>query len=137
MKRLIIVLIFLAVISPVFAQNQTIQRSDNFYYINVSIERIYPSGQGYVVQYTSTSNTLALIGIPSRWFSNAAGKAEMVNLAVASDWPTMTVFYEDGKFSHVRLYVHPAKSHLTWGNIPQGIDVSRYFADEESFKLEF
>jgi hypothetical protein len=137
MKKLIIVLIFLAVISPVFAQNQTIQRSDNFYYINVSVERVYPSKDGYLVQYTSGSNTLALIGIPNEWFSNAAGKAEMVRLPTASDWPTMTVFYENGEFSHVRLYVHRSKSHLTWGNIPQGIDVSGYFADKDSFKLIF
>jgi hypothetical protein len=137
MKKLIIVLLFLAVIAPVFAQNQTNNRSDNFYYINVSIEKVYPSKEGYLVQYTTGSAGMVFIGIPNEWFYDPAGNAQIVKLPMASDWPTMTVFYEDGKFSHLRLYVHPSKSHWTWGNIPQGADVSKYFLDKESFKLEF
>jgi hypothetical protein len=153
MKKIIIVLIFLALISPVFAQqeeeradrrasdpfyaiNNTRNREENFYYINVSVERVYPTKDGYVIQYLCASSTVGTIGIPNEWLSNAAGRAEIVKLPVVSDWPTMTVFYVDGKFSHVRLYVHPAKSHPTWGNVPQGADVSKFF-DKESFNLQF
>jgi len=153
MKKIIIVLILLAIISPLFAQeeekrdrnpadpfyaiNNTRNREENFYYVNVSVEKIYPTKNGYVVQYLSASSTVATIGIPNDWLTNAAGRAEIVHLPVVSDWPTMTVFYVDGKFSHVRLYVHPAKSHQTWGNIPQGADVSKFFMDADSFNLQF
>jgi hypothetical protein len=135
MKKIIIVLIFLAVVSPVFAQN--IADSETLYYINVPVEKVFPSREGYVVRYRSASSMIATVGIPNDWFTDAAGSAELVRLPTASDWPTMTIFYKGGKFSHVRLYVHPAKSHLTWGNIPQGIDVSRFFTDKESFKIEY
>ncbi|WP_461257908.1 hypothetical protein [Treponema sp. R80B11-R83G3] len=154
MKKIIIVLIFMALISPVFAQqeeerpdrraadpfysiNNTRNREENFYYFNVSVEKVYPTKDGYVVQYLCPSSTVATIGIPNDWLANAAGRAEIIRLSVASDWPTMTVFYVDGKFSHVRLYVHPAKSHLTWGNVPQGADVSKFFSDADSFNLQF
>jgi hypothetical protein len=137
MKKIIIVLAFLALVSPVFAQHSAVNRPDNLYYTNVSVERIFPSRQGYVVQYRSASSIVATVGIPNEWFTDAAGIAELVILPTASDWPTMTVFYKNGEFSHVRLYVHPAKSHLTWGNIPQGIDVSGLFTDKESFKIQY
>jgi len=155
MKKIIIVLIFLALISPVFAQqdeeradrrkadpfysiNNTRNREENFYYVNVSVEKVYPVKEGYVVQYLcSASSTIATIGIPNEWLTNAAGRAEIVHIQVLGDWPTMTVFFVDGKFSHVRLYVHPAKSHLTWGNIPQGANVSQFFKDADSFNLEY
>jgi len=135
MKKIIIALIFLALVTPVFAQ--AINSSENFYCINVPVEKIYPSHKGYIVQYRAGSATVATIGIPNEWFTDAASCAQLVKLPTASDWPTMSVFYSDGKFSHVRLYTHPAKSHWTWGNIPMGIDVDRFFADKESFKLQF
>jgi len=137
MKKIIVLLVFLAVISPIFAQQNDDEKRESFYYINVPVEKIYPSGEGYIVMYRSSTTLISTIGIPNDWFYDSAGNAQIVKLPLASDWPTMTVFYSEGKFSHVRLYTHPAKSHSTWGNIPMGTDVSRFFADKESFKLQF
>jgi len=136
MRKIIVVLILLSVISPIFAQ-QNDEKRESFYYINVPVEKIYPSNEGYVIMYRSSSTQISIIGIPNDWFYDSAGNAQVVKLPLASDWPTMTVFYSEGKFSHVRLYTHPAKSHTTWGNIPMGTDVSSYFTDKESFKLKF
>jgi len=134
MKKFIIVLVFLALVSPIFAQSNS---EDRLYYINVTVERIFPSMEGYVIQYRSGSNVIATIGIPIEWFSDAGGRADLIKLSAASDWPTMSIFYVNGQFSHVRLYVHPVKSHHTWGSIPQGTDVARFFGDRESFALQF
>jgi len=136
MKKIIVLLVFLAVISPIFAQQKDDDKK-SFYYINVSVEKIFPSGEGYIVMYRSGTTLISTIGIPNEWLYDSAGNAQIVKLALASDWPTMTVFYSEGKFSHVRLYTHPAKSHTTWGNIPQGTDVKSYFTDKDSFKLQF
>ena len=137
MKKLIIVLIFLAVLSPVFAQTISEQNRSNMFYINVPVEKVYPSGRGFVVQYRKGNTEIGTIGIPNEWFTNAAGKAELINLPRGRNWPTMSVFYRDGEFSHVRLYVHRAKSHNTWGNIPQSTDVSRFFSDPDTFDIQF
>jgi len=133
MKKLIIVLFLIALVIPVFAQNNT---DEVMYYINLPVERIFPSSQGYIVQYRSSS-IVNTIGIPNEWFTEAAGRAEMVYLPTGSDWPTMSVFYRNGEFSHIRLYVHRAKSHWTWGSVPQGTDLSRFFGDGVSFNIKF
>jgi hypothetical protein len=140
MKKLIIVLVFLSVISPVFAQNNSNnakKEMPNVYYANVPVEKIYFAGTGYIVQYRRATNQIGTIGIPYTWFTDAGSIAELVKLPKGVNWPNMTVFFKDGNFSHIRLYVHGEKSHQTWGLTPQGSDVSRWFVERDSFKFEF
>ena len=135
MKKLIIALVFFALLSPLFAQAKN-KKTEDVYYKNVPVERIIPTNTGYVILYRGSSNALAVIGIPNEWFSDAAGCAEMVRLADGGDWPSMSVFYKNGDFSHVRLYIHKVRGHHTWGNIPYGTDVSKYFVDKNDFKVQ-
>ena len=139
MKKLIITLLFLSIISPVFAQNKSdnLREQPDLYYKNVPVERIYFAGTGYVVQYRNSSNQIGTLGIPYTWFTDAASKAEIVKLPRGPNWPNMTIFYKDGNFSHIRLYVHRERGHQTWGITPQGYDVSRYFQDQNSFKFDY
>ena len=135
MKKIIIVLVFLALIIPAFAQSNS-SELPNLYYFNFPVERIIPTTLGYIVQYRSASAIIATIGIPIEWFQDAASRADKIQLHSGRDWPSMSVFYADGEFSHVRLYVHRSNAHQTWGNIPQGTDVSRFFGDGDSFNLQ-
>ncbi|MDR0323297.1 MAG: hypothetical protein LBI12_02480 [Treponema sp.] len=138
MKKLIIVFVILTVALPVFAQNRTPSLDDNIYYLNVPVEKVYPSVDGYIVQYRkNSSHTLGTIGLPIEWFTSGAAKAEVFNLPNGLDWPTMSIFYVNGEFSHVRLYLHPVKSHRTWGNLPLGTDVNRFFPSRETLIIEF
>ena len=134
MKKLIVLLFLLALIIPVFAQSNA-NELPRLYYINVPVERIIPTSQGYIIQYRSSSAIIGTIGIPIEWFSDAGGRAEKRQLESPRAWPTMSIFYSDGVFSHVRLYTHRSKAHQTWGNIPQGTDVSRFFINAESFDI--
>ena len=136
MKKVIIILVFLALISPVFAQNTT-GDYPHLYYVNVPVERIFPTSSGYIVQYRSSSNVIGTIGIPIEWFNASASKAEFVHLDNPRGWPTMSIFYNNGEFSHVRLYFHRSRSHQTWSTIPNGTDVSRFFGDKEAFNIQF
>jgi len=137
MKKIFVVLFILAVISPIFAQNNSASESD-MYCINVDIEKIYPSSSGYIVQYQKKSSVgIGTVGIPIEWFVDAAGKAEYLNLPRGKNWPSMSVFFNNGEFSHVRLYVHRVKSHQTWGNIPMGMDVSRHFRNPDTLDIDF
>jgi hypothetical protein len=136
MKKLIIVLILLAHVLPVFAQNNSGSDSQ-MYYINIPVEKVFLSHEGYVVQYRKGISQIATIGIPYEWFKNAASKAEVLLLPSGRDWPSMSVFYKEGEFSNVKLYVHRWKDHPTWSIVPQHMDVSRHFKDPESFSLEF
>jgi len=138
MKKLLIVsiLFLLTIIVPVFAQNNSGEQ-DRMYYLNVPVEKIYATSLGYVIQYRSRGNIIATIGIPNEWFYDSAGSAEMVRLPAGRDWPTMSIFYRNGEFSHIRLYVHRSKGHWTWGSVPQGTDVSRFFTDRDSFRIQY
>jgi hypothetical protein len=140
MKKLIIVLVFLSLISPVFAQNNSNNSNkgqSNVYYANVPVEKIYLAGTGYIVQYRRATNQIGTIGIPYNWFTDAGSVAELVKLPKGPNWPNMTVFYKDGNFSHIRLYVHWQKSHQTWGITPLGSDVSKWFVEKDAFKFDF
>jgi hypothetical protein len=152
MKKLIVVLIFIAVLSPVFAQEQLPRihsaddhydsvnpHSDHMYFLNVPIDRIFPTSQGYIVQYrkNSADNSFGVVGIPNEWFTGAGAKAEYYVLPRGANWPSMSVFYVDGEFNHVRLYVHRSKSHRTWGNVPMGANLSPYFQDMDTLIVEF
>jgi len=136
MKRLIIILVLLGIALPVFAQAKN-KRTEDVYYINVPVERIIPTNTGYVILYRGSKNALSVVGLRNEWFTDAAGCAELVRLADGGDWPSMSVFYKNGDFSHVRLYIHKVRGHHTWGNIPYGTDVSRYFSDKNDFKIDY
>jgi hypothetical protein len=136
MKKLIIVLILMALVLPVFAQNDS-GADAQMYYINVPVEKVYLSHEGYVIQYRKGVNQIATTGIPYEWFTNAAGKAEVLFLPSGRGWPSISVFYREGEFSYLKLYVHRWKNHPTWSIVPQGADMSKHFKEPDSFSLEF
>ena len=135
MKKIIFVLILLAGFSPVFAQNSG-DRPDIFY-VNVPVERVYTTEFGYLVQYRRSGLQMGMIGIPMEWFAGPVSKAELINLGTGSSLPNMSIFYKDGEFSHVKLYVRRARGHETWANVPQYADVSRFFSDSETLDIQF
>ena len=137
MKRLLIVLIFLVLVSPLFAQTISEPNRSDTYYVNLTIERVIPTGQGYIIQYRTGTHGIATVGIPNEWFTDAASRAELIQLPRGRNWPSMSLFFKEGQFSHIRLYVHRAKGHETWGSIPQATDLSRFFLDADNFNFQF
>ena len=144
MKKLIVVAIFvasLAIGSPVFAQNEKsekkIENESEYYYVNVSLEKIFPYRKGYVVQYRKGFTQYARAYLPSKWFTDAGSKAEIITLPQGKAWPSMSVYYKDGEFSHVRLYVHHVPTHQSWGSIPQNINLDDKFDHLDSVKIEY
>jgi len=137
MKKLVILLILTALALPLFAQNQSNNQDTPLYCFNVSVERIFLAKEGYLVQYRKNNTLMGVIGIPYNWFTDAGGKADVVRLPAGTNWPSISLFYSDGEFDHLRLYIHREKSHVTWGVVQMGLDVSRYFPDGDSFKFEF
>jgi len=140
MKKLIIVAIFaflMAVGSPIFAQNKQKENDSDYYYKNVSLEKVYPYRNGYVVQYRRGINGLERAYLPIVWFSSSAGKGEIITLPQGKTWPSLSVYYKNGEFSHVRLYVHHSPSHQTWGTIPQNVNIDDRFEDVDELNLKY
>ncbi|MDR0561339.1 MAG: hypothetical protein LBG73_01450 [Spirochaetaceae bacterium] len=130
---------------PSIAQEENSNASP-YYYVNVPIERIYPYKKGYVVDYRtgSTGTMAARTYLPLEWFQDRARnetgappKGEVIYLGPGSSYPYLTVYYKDGEFSHVRLYLRRERSHISWGSIRMGEDLDSHFEDVSDLKLVF
>jgi hypothetical protein len=144
MKKLIvaaILAVFMVIGAPLFAQDQQNKNDkfddeSEFYYVNVTLEKIYPYHAGYVVQYRKTITSSGTAYLPIEWFTRPATRGEIITLPEGRVWPSLTVYYKNGEFSHVRLYVHKSYSHPTWGNIPLGVNIDdRFDKDADDLKL--
>ena len=123
---------------PVFGQEAAVSadeiRPENrseYYYVNVSLERVVPHTLGYIVTYRKGNFGLAESYLPIKWFSGTAGKAELIRLGGTADWPYLSVFFKGGKVDHVRLYVRREFAHQSWGVLPPGKNVDERFNVED------
>ena len=107
------------------------------YYVNVPIEKVYPYRLGYVVLFRQGANALGQAYIPYEWFRGADRKAQLFQLPDGKNWPSMSVFYKEGEFYGVRLYVAKRQSHLTWGIVPSNVNLDARFEGVESIDLSF
>jgi hypothetical protein len=140
MKKLFIAVVFSVFFAAglaVFAQDSDEEeKQGEIYYKNISLERIYPYRNGYVIQYRRGYKLLSAY-LPMEWFSSSASKGEIVVLPQGPSWPSMSVYYRDGEFSHVRLYVHRLPSHQTWGVIPQYVNIDDRFEGIEEPDIKY
>lgn len=149
MKKIILrtglLLVFAAFIQGTFLFAQDAQEpaprfsESEYYYYNVPIEKIYAHRLGYMVVYRSNSNRTVRTFMPLAWFNTIGEgtKGEVIGLPPGNDWPSMTVYYKSGVFSHVRLMLRQNRLHETWGTIPLSADYDEYFQNVEEVKLEF
>jgi hypothetical protein len=122
---------------PIAAQTVSKEKSSEYYYVSVRLEKIIPYRKGYICYYRKGLSGMAKTYLPVEWFTEAAGRGEAIRLGPGRTWPYLTVYYKDGAFSHVRLYVRPEPGHESWGNIPQGVNIDSYFENVDDIKLEF
>jgi hypothetical protein len=142
-KVVLLVAVCIALASvPVFAQEDGAESasSSSYYYVNVPVQKVYPYEKGYAVTYRKGAVDSAMAYLPLEWLKEKAGEAsklEIILLGPGPRWPYLTVYYKDGVFSNVRLYVRRERSHETWGHIPAGLDLSDKFSEDAEISLEF
>jgi hypothetical protein len=140
MKKLIFAAVFIAAVAalqPLYAQKISKENESDRYYVNIPLEKVYIHRAGYVLVYRTGVTRTARVYVPYDWFTEAGGKAEVVTLPKGQNWPSMSIFYKDGTFSHIRLYVHWWKEHTTWGTIPVSAHIDDRFEGVESVELNF
>ena len=142
MKKVLLLAVFtLAMLgfgSSLFAQDAPRKfKESEYYYYNIPIEKIYAYRMGYVVIYRKGVNQMARTYLPDEWFTTVGGKGELIGLSSGTEWPSMSVYYKSGKFSHIRLRVRRDRSHETWGVVPLTVNLDKYFEGVEEVRLEF
>ena len=141
MKKVIFLLIILVVLcqgASLFAQEKESKwKESEYYYYNVPIEKIYSHRLGYVVLYRKGENQVARTYIPAKWFTDAKGKGDFIGIRNGDEWPSMSVYYKNGEFSHLRLRVRTNHAHSTWGFVPLNVNIDDQFEGVEEIQLEF
>jgi hypothetical protein len=109
--------------------------TSELYYVNLPVEKVYIYKSGYIVIYRKNINTLGTAYLPYNWFRANVKKAEMIQLADGKTWPSMSVFYKEGKFHSVRIYVAKRGSHQTWGMVPLTTNLDDRFEGVETVDI--
>lgn len=130
MKKLILLIIIVMLIAStgVFAE------TSRYYVKTIPIIKVYNHNLGYRVVYMKSDFDLHVIYLPKGWFDVAAKtgeepKAELVS-GLDSSYPYFSVFWEEGKFSHIRLYLHNNLRHQSWGDMDPSWDLTEKFTIE-------
>ena len=141
MKKLLLLVVLTVLMmglgDSLFAQQNHRDHESDFYYFNFPIEKIYVHRLGFIVIYRNGSNRVARTFLPEDWFITIGGVGEIIRLGSGPEWPSMTVYYRNGEFSHVRLRVRQHRGHVTWGVIPLSTSMDDYFDGIEEVHLEF
>ncbi len=90
------------------------QEIPGMYVVSVPIVKILSHPEGYKVLYMRGDMKVDQFYIPHNWLNKSGGKAELV-LGSDPSYPYFSVFYRDGKFDFIRLYVMENVNDVTWG----------------------
>lgn len=133
MKRagLLIAVVALLVTSiPSFAQQQSDTSSQypkQVYYKVVSLMKVWTHQLGYVVQFFNSQARVQDVYIPLTWFNNGMQSKADIVYGLDRSYPYMTIFWADGQFDHVTLYVSSDDSSQTNGVLPASADIADKF----------
>jgi hypothetical protein len=127
MKRATIVFVLIAFLAAAFAAESS------FYPVRVDVVKVLSHADGFRVIYRKGSSDLGSTYLPARWFISG-GKAELVR-GTDTSFPYMTIFYKDGKFDHLRLYVLADQKDATWGILDPADGAGKF--GSEDLTIEF
>ena len=131
MKRAAVVVVLIAIVACALAAAPSNESS--FYPVRIDVVKVYSHADGFRVVYRKGTTGVGDVYLPARWFVSG-GKAELVR-GNDTSYPYMTVFYKDGKFDHLRLYVLADQQDLTWGILSPAEGAGKFASDD--LKLDF
>lgn len=127
----IAIVVALLVSAPAVAQQQEQDPQDpanvNVQVVTVPVQQVYEHSLGYVVVYTRSDLYPATVYLPGRWFQAAGGQGEII-LSNHPSVPYMSIYYENGEFSLVRLFAPENRAHRAWGSLRSGMDLEDEFS---------
>jgi hypothetical protein len=121
MKRagvLIAVALLLCLSLPAFAQAQSYPK--DAYVKTVPLVKVWMNQLGYVLQFFSSKSQVSSIYVPISWFNNGPESKADIVFGNEKGYPYVSIFWVDGKFDHIRMYVLNDYNSTTWGILPGG-----------------
>lgn len=105
-----------------------------YYVKTVNIFKIYNHNKGFRVVYETQDLKLKDTFIPYSWFRVPEREADDWKAEVVygdrAEYPYFNVYWKNGQFSHIRLFLRNKRTHPSWGTLK---DPDRY---NNSFDVE-
>jgi hypothetical protein len=143
MKRITMLLFVVVMMAAVPLAAQEGQDEKSFFSVTIPAYRIYPHAKGYVFTYRKNSIETARLFLPYEWFrrtpesNEVQAKGMLRVLGQGNTWPQVSIFYNDGQFSYVKLYIRPETTHESWGFITSGAKFGAEFENADPPVLNF
>ena len=130
-KTILAILILLFIAGALFAE-----ASDSPYYVRtMPIAKVYPHKDGYKILYRNAKMEYSAFYVPMEWFGGASSKGELV-YGDSDAYPYFSMFWKDGAFDHIRLYLHRDRTDISWGDLDPTNDIADKFQGVESIELK-
>ncbi len=130
-KRILLILLVLAAGTAVFAAES------DFFVKTVPITKVYLYNEGFRIIYLKSTLEPGVIYVPMDWFSTSANaKAEVVYDSNPA-FPYFSIFWDEGEFHHIRLYLEKNRSADSWGDKPITEAILSRFENTETLDPEF
>ena len=130
-KSLCILLLFVLFgsLQALFAQD------DDIYVKTVLISKVYPHELGYRLLYIRGDLSIGELYVPREWFESAGGRGDLI-LGMDRSYPYLSIFWVNGEFSHIRLYLYNDLRHSSYGTFRNAASfVDRFEVD--TLEMEF
>jgi hypothetical protein len=134
MRRLALVVVLLAVGLSVFAQGRP-KDNESIYVRTTPVIKVYTHQLGYKVYYQTNRGGVASFYVPAEWFSGAGGKASIA-YGSGPQYPYLSVYWIDGKFSHIKLFLVEDILADTWGVLREPAAEAAQHFKVDDVKLE-
>jgi hypothetical protein len=127
-RTAVVAVLVLLACAVAFAQEKADQ---NVYVKSVRIAKVYPHALGYRILYFKSTLEYAEMYVPIQWFSFSGTSKANVIWGETAEFPYFSIYYKDGKFDRILLYLHSDMHDVTWGALAPGIDLTRQFDVQE------
>lgn len=101
------------------------------YYKVVPLIKVWTGALGYMVQFFNSKYQVKNVYIPMAWFNNGVNSKADIIYGREAAYPYMSIYWADGKFDHVKLYVTDDTTSLKWGVLSTNTDMADKFNVQE------
>lgn len=136
MKKLLIILSLVALLSPIALTAQSVE--SEYYSVDLMVVSVAPHPLGYKVVYYTRYAELKELYLPLEWFQGTPdGEAEIL-YGRGDTFPYLSLIYKNAKLHHLRLHVFDMQTHPSWSTLSRQLDLTEEFSvDFDTLEIEF
>ena len=124
-----------AVVLLILCSGALFGEESEYFVKTVPVSKVYSHILGYRVLYLKSDLNFGEFYVPIKWFTEAGSKGELI-WGAGPEFPFFSIFYKNGEFYHIRLYLKRNLNDRTWGILRHKPGMEERF-NIETLDLEF